>query len=169
MIFFSANSGFCFFFRHSPLWLSFQNWLFAKHLETNGQTALAYLFTIAHTFWNALQSDRLESFWISETTAPFGGLGWQCVSRICSTSFGLSLGQSLSRSPSSFCFLTLFVSLALSLSLSFLVSLHLLTIEQVDHQLIGAHHNSSVRDLSDQVSSEASVQCSVTLLPDHHI
>lgn len=67
-----------------------------KCLETNGQTALAYLFTIAHTFWNALQSDRLESFWISETTAPFGGLGWQCVSRICSTSFGLSLGQSFS-------------------------------------------------------------------------
>ncbi len=108
--------AFVFFFKHSPLWLSFQNWLFVKHFETH--SALAYLFTIAHTF---LKRSPVWQAWIplvlGDYSPPFGGLGWQCVSRICSTSFGLSLGQSLSRSPSSFCFLTLFVSRSISLPL----------------------------------------------------
>lgn len=39
-----------------------------------------------------------------------------------------------------------------------------LTAEQIDHHFIGAHHDGSVGDLSDEVSSEAAVQCPVSLL-----
>ncbi len=87
---FSSPFRHFFFFKHSPLWLSFQNWLFVKLIETHEQTALAYLFTIAHTFFKRSPVWQSESLWFLETIAPpFGGLGWQCVSRICSTSFGL--------------------------------------------------------------------------------
>lgn len=40
-----------------------------------------------------------------------------------------------------------------------------LAAEQVDHHLVGAHHDGGVGDLSDQVGGEATVQCPVALLP----
>lgn len=39
-----------------------------------------------------------------------------------------------------------------------------LTAEQIDNHLIGAHHDGSVRDLSDEMGGEATVQCPVTFL-----
>lgn len=42
-----------------------------------------------------------------------------------------------------------------------------LTIEEVDHQLVGAHHDGGVGDLAHQVCGEAAVQRAVALLPDH--
>lgn len=40
-----------------------------------------------------------------------------------------------------------------------------LSVEQVDHQLIGAHHDGGVGDLPDQVGEEAPVKRPVALLP----
>lgn len=40
-----------------------------------------------------------------------------------------------------------------------------LAAEQVDHHLVGAHHDGSVGDLPDQVGGEATVQRPVALLP----
>lgn len=42
-----------------------------------------------------------------------------------------------------------------------------LTVEQVDHQLIGAHHDGGVGDLPDQVCGQAAVQGPVALLSEH--
>lgn len=39
-----------------------------------------------------------------------------------------------------------------------------LTAEQIDHHLIGTHHDGSVGDLSDEVGGEAAVQRPVSLL-----
>lgn len=39
-----------------------------------------------------------------------------------------------------------------------------LAAEQVDHHLVGAHHDGSVGDLPDQVGGEATIQCPVALL-----
>lgn len=42
-----------------------------------------------------------------------------------------------------------------------------LTVQEVDHQLVGAHHDGGVGDLSYQVGGEATVQGAVTLLFGH--
>lgn len=42
-----------------------------------------------------------------------------------------------------------------------------LTTQEVDSQLVGAHHDGGVRDLPDQVGGEAAVQGSVALLFGH--
>lgn len=39
-----------------------------------------------------------------------------------------------------------------------------LTVQEVDHQLVGAHHDGGVGDLAHQVGSEAAVQRPVALL-----
>lgn len=36
--------------------------------------------------------------------------------------------------------------------------------EQIDHKLVGAHHDGGVGDLSDKVRGQATVQCPVSLL-----
>lgn len=42
-----------------------------------------------------------------------------------------------------------------------------LTVQEVDHQLVGAHHDGGVGDLSYQVGCEATVQGAVALLFGH--
>ena len=42
-----------------------------------------------------------------------------------------------------------------------------LTAEEVDHQLVGAHHDGGVGDLPHQVGGEAAVQRTEALLPGH--
>lgn len=42
-----------------------------------------------------------------------------------------------------------------------------LTVQEVDHQLVGAHHDGGVGDLSYQVGGEAAVQGAVALLFGH--
>lgn len=42
-----------------------------------------------------------------------------------------------------------------------------LTAQEVDHQLIGAHHDGGVGDLSHQVGGEPAVQGRVALLSGH--
>lgn len=42
-----------------------------------------------------------------------------------------------------------------------------LAAKQINHHFIGAHHDCSVWDLSDEVGGETAVQRSVALLPGH--
>lgn len=149
-----------FFFQAFPSWQSSKDCFTLQVQKRNRPIFLSFLAILSLFFFSLVWSKLPFSFSFYAPTAPPWGPAYTSLCPNFLFPLVSKRDNFFQRCPSRF-------ALSFSLLTSFSSST-VLAIEQVDHQLVGAHHDGRVGNLADEVGGKASIQRPVPFLSNHH-